>query len=109
MQREQHALLALHHHIALLLDHVIDIVRIELSLFEQVFDGLGPHVGGAECFAFQDVAGLDADTRHDPLVGGIHHATQFVVGKDVIRQVCPDTLDCGSDFSYTWIYAWLKQ
>lgn len=29
MQREQHALLALHHHIALLLDHVIDIVRIE--------------------------------------------------------------------------------
>lgn len=29
VQCEQHALLALHHHIALLLDHVIDIVRIE--------------------------------------------------------------------------------
>lgn len=29
MQREQHALVALHRHVALLLDHVIDVVRVE--------------------------------------------------------------------------------
>ena len=81
-------------------DDEIDLFGVHVFLFEQIPYRFDAHVRGAERFAFEDMAGFDADACHDPLVGGIHHTAQFVVGKDVIREVSADACDCSSDFSH---------
>ena len=75
-------------------DHHFDIHRVGIGLFEQVEDGFFAHKRGAQPFSFQDVAGLDADTRHDPFVGCIDHLAQLDIVQNVIGQICADASYC---------------
>ena len=68
-------------------DHHIDRHRVYARLVEQVDDGARSHVGTADAFAFEDVARLDTGVRHDPLVVGIDHLAQLVIGEDILRKI----------------------
>ena len=68
-------------------DHHVDRHRIDARLVEQVRDRTGSHIGGTDTLAFEDVACLDTGMRHDPLVIGVDHPAQFVVGENIIGEV----------------------
>lgn len=74
-------------------DH-LDVERIGIRLFEQVLDGPFRHVGGPQTLAFEDMAGLDSDTGHDPFVGRVHHMAQLDVVQDIVGQIRADARDC---------------
>ena len=54
-------------------DHQIHLHRVYARLVQQVDDRAGTHIGSADAFALEDMARLDADMRHDPLVGRVDH------------------------------------
>ena len=39
----------------------------------------------ADAFAFEDVARFDTGVRHDPLIVGVDHLAQLIVGEDILR------------------------
>ena len=55
-------------------DHDVDLQRINPGFFQQVFDGACAHIRCTQPLSLEDMAGFDADTCHDPLVGSVHHS-----------------------------------
>ena len=51
---------------------------------------------GAEPLAFQDMALLDAGALGDPLVGGVDHAREIVIGQHVRRHIAVDAGNGGA-------------
>ena len=68
-------------------DHHVDRHRVDARFVEQVDDGTRSHVGTADAFAFEDVARFDTGVRHDPLIVGVDHLAQLIVGEDILRKV----------------------
>ena len=68
-------------------DHHVDLHRIDAGLVQQVLHGARSHVGGAHAVGLEDVTGLDAGVRGDPLVRGVDHTAQLVVGQKIVGQV----------------------
>ena len=54
-------------------DHQIDLHRVHPRFVQKVDDRAGAHVGGTYALTLEDMARLDADMRHDPLVGRVDH------------------------------------
>ena len=74
-------------------DKRVDGVGIGSRLLQQLACGLASHVARAQPLLGEDAPLLDADARLDPLIGGIDHARQLLVGEDVVGHVAADTGD----------------
>ncbi len=57
----------------------------------------GPNSKMRRCLTFRDDPSLpDAGTRHDPLIRGLDHLLEFLVGEYALRQVRSDADDAGA-------------
>lgn len=72
-------------------DHHVNLHGVHPRLIQQIDDRTGAHVGAADTLALEDMARLDTRMRHDPLVVGVDHPAQFVVGEDIFRKVLSHT------------------
>ena len=81
-------------------DDDVDLHGIDAGLVQQVHHGPGAHVGGADALALEDMARTDTGMGDDPLVVGIDHPAQFVVGKQVVGQILADTRYRSCNFSH---------
>ena len=72
-------------------------IRIYPGFLYQLLGSLAGHVAGAETFLCQDAAFLDTNTRHNPLIIGIYHTSQFCIIQNIIRYVATNTGDYSID------------
>ena len=71
----------------------INCVGINAGLLQELLGCLAGHVACAETFLGEDVALLDADTCHNPLVTGVYHAREFLVVEDIVGHVSANAGD----------------
>ena len=81
-------------------DDRINGIRVNVCFTYQLLGGLPCHVTGSETLFAEDAAFLDADTRRNPLVIGIYHARQFLVGEDIVWHVTSNTRDYRVDSAH---------
>jgi hypothetical protein len=68
-------------------DYEVDFVKARACAFQQPLHGFDAHVGRTGAFFFKDMALLDSYAGGNPLVVGVDHARQVVVGEYVVRHV----------------------
>ena len=78
-------------------DQQIDIAGRGAGLLQKTAHRLGAHMRGAEPFALEDVAFLDAGALDDPFVAGVHHARQLGIGEHVGRDIAVHAGNSGPD------------
>ena len=78
----------------------IDGVGGHTRLVEELARGLAGHVARAKAFLGEDTALLDAYTRRNPLVTGVYHAREFLIGEDIVGHVTSNTSNYRVDLSH---------
>ena len=74
-------------------NEAIHFLRVCASLGQQLLDSLAGHIAGTEAFLVEDMALLDTDTGHNPLVVGINHTREFIVVQYIFGYVTTHTGD----------------
>ena len=77
-------------------DDEIDVDRVDAGAHQRLTRGGDAEIGG-QLAVGSDVALRDAGPLLDPLIAGVDHAGQVVVGHDALGQVGADAADHGSD------------
>ena len=76
-------------------DDDFNLRRLDAALLEQNFAGLHGQVAGGHSL-FYDVTGTNAGALHNPLVGGLDHFFQVLIGEQAWRNVSAEGGDLGA-------------